>query len=96
MTDGTIDLITYDAYVLRLNVAILEYACLWSSSEEAYPIVGSNLHRALREFLAYTLAVHLNVSLPDTLDTIETNDMKSSCRFAWNEAEQEFSSSIDS
>lgn len=85
MAEGTRELAEYDALLLRLNVALLEYGCLWSGSKEPFPAIGSNLHSALRAFLSYALISSLNVSLPDTIDNILTGDLRSGCQLAWEE-----------
>lgn len=85
MSDGTKELAAYDAFLLRLNVALLEYGHLWSDSKEPHPALGPNLHNALRAYLSYALSARLNVSLPDVLDNISIGDMKSDCKFAWDQ-----------
>jgi hypothetical protein len=48
-----------------------------------YPKIDPGLHHALRNFLNYALAVHLNARLPDTLDHILIGDLRSYCYQAW-------------
>jgi hypothetical protein len=89
MVKGTKDLSVYEGYLLRLSAALLEYGQNWASSKDPYPQVGANVHDALEDLLSYVLAVRLNVSLPDALDSGAVRDMKSYCGFAWDSTETE-------
>lgn len=83
MIESTQDLIGCDLLTLRLNIALLEYGQLLEGSKQAYPQVGQNLHHALRDFLNYAMAIHLNANLPDPLDDITVGDMRDYCHSAW-------------
>jgi hypothetical protein len=85
MVEGTKGLPACDALVLKLDAALLEYGWLQSMPKQQHLQVGPSVHHALRDFLDYALAFHLNVSLPDPFDTISVRDLKSYCRSAWEE-----------
>ncbi len=84
MVQGTKDIAAPEAFLLRLNAAILEYGQLKQHPTDPYPRIGTSLHQALRDYLTYALAVHLNVTLPDPLDKLAVGDMKGSCHAAWD------------
>lgn len=78
--------------VLRLATALLDYGMSLRevAKPKSYPTLGPRVQDALRDFLDYALAVHLNVSLPDPLDKIWIGDMGRYCLAAWKKhAEQE-------
>jgi len=75
--------------LLRLNIAILQYAEDQVRSKHGFPKIGPTVHHALREFLSPQIAKHLGGTLPDPIDTVLVSDMKNYCRAAWNELETE-------
>jgi Holliday junction resolvase-like predicted endonuclease len=83
MIDGTKDLATSNALLLRLNVAILEYGQNRETPSKCYPPIGRTLHQSLHEYLKYMLAARLNLTLPDPLDEPAVSDLRNSCHFAW-------------
>jgi hypothetical protein len=85
--DADLDLPDCDLLVFRLNTALLEYGASQHAPKNPHPMIGRNLHDALRKYLEYALAHHLNTTLPDPLDTIGTSDMKEHCRIAWEHCE---------
>jgi hypothetical protein len=89
MIEGTESLIGCDLLILRLNIALLEYGRLLEGPGKAYPALGQNVHHALRDFLNFTIAVHLNATLPDSLDDTSVGDMRSYCRSAWQSFDTE-------
>ncbi len=80
------DTIGPDKLLLRLLTALLEYARL-QTPKKPFPLPGPGLHQALRAILDHAVATHLNVRLPDPLDTLEVADMRSYCHAAWEKLE---------
>ena len=85
MLENAMALPTADLRVLRLVVALLEYARRQGTAEGDYPQIPANIHYGLRDYLSYALARHLKVSMPDTLENILTGDMKDYCAYAWRD-----------
>jgi hypothetical protein len=83
MVEGSRGLEVYDNHLLRLCVALLEYALTWAGSKEPYPQIGTNIQVTLKDYLAFALAFRMNADLPDNLDKEGMNDMRSCCAFAW-------------
>jgi hypothetical protein len=82
-------LVGSDVLVLRVGVALLAYGQHQGDPKRPYPLLASNLHQAIRAYLSYALAIHLNTSLPDPLDKILVGDLKEYCRSAWEELRAE-------
>ena len=78
-----------DFLLLRLNVALLEYGMHQDPTKNPYPALLPNLHCAVRDFLDAALAIHLNNQLPDSLDRISVDDMRSYCQLAWDQLKAE-------
>ncbi|MHB1158617.1 MAG: type I restriction enzyme HsdR N-terminal domain-containing protein [Phycisphaerales bacterium] len=84
MIEGTQNLITPDAFALRINLALLEYGKL-QSSKTSFPRISQSLHHALRDYLDYALQIYLGVILPDTIDKGMWSDVRGQCSSAWEE-----------
>lgn len=73
-----------DILLLRLLTALLDYGQNRRDQRKPHPTIGVQLHRTLSDLMARTLAIHLNVSLPDSLDWVSVGDMRSYCRAGWD------------
>lgn len=73
-----------DILLLRLLTALLDYGQNRRDQRKPHPAIGPHLHRSLSELLARTLAVHLNVTLPDPLDWVSVGDMRNYCHAGWD------------
>lgn len=85
------DVPSADERVLRLAVALLAYGQEQSRppAKPEHSEVSPNMHQAVRAFLDYALAIHLNTKLPDPLDSTSVGDVQRSCAKAWEEAERD-------
>jgi len=73
-----------DALLIRLSVALLDYADMCSRRRQQFLEIPPQVHQTLREFLDLAFTVQLNVSLPDHIDTGIAGDVKSYCCLQWN------------
>jgi hypothetical protein len=89
MIEDAQGLIGCEVLVLRIGVALLAYGQDQDEPKRLYPLIGSNVHHAVRDYLSYAIALHFNANLPDTLDDIWVGDMKEYCRPAWEELGKE-------
>ncbi len=83
MIDGSTGEMGIDAYLVRLNIALLDYGRTYALTDGAFPAITPQVNEALRGFLSYAFATRLDIRLPSSLDAVLTSDMKSFCRPAW-------------
>lgn len=81
---GTAGLHVSDVLLIRLDVALLNYAERAARKSEQFLPLTPDIHRTLRDFLNYLLTIHFNTQVPDPIDTDSTSDVKSYCRIRSN------------
>lgn len=75
-----------DPLILRLAAAVLSVGEEAFHPTEAVSRISPTVHRTLRDFLSYSLAVYLDLSLPDPVDHGNMSDLRTQCSGAWDDA----------
>jgi hypothetical protein len=80
-----------DRLPLRLIVALLEYGRGQHPEDpkKRFPQISPSIHHTLREYLTEAFRIQLNVTVPDTLETIWNGDMRVYCTSAWENLQRE-------
>lgn len=91
IAETSADLPSGDERVLRVAVALLDYGRTQfrPKMKPHCPSIPKNVHEALRDFLNYSLAIHLDTKLPDPLDRISVAEVKECCSKAWEAMDQQ-------
>ena len=74
-----------DALVLRLDVALLDYAKKVFHKGNQFLPIGHLVHHALRDFLNYAFKTELDTQLPDPVDTGSMEQVKSFGSGGWED-----------
>jgi hypothetical protein len=74
-----------DILMLRLIAAVLDYGINAERKRQRFAVIQANLHHALRDFVQYQFKTKFDAVLPDPVDQILCNDVKTYCSRFWDD-----------
>lgn len=79
-----------DYHALRLIIALLQHGNNQRLSQKSFCELPGAVNHEFSDYLALAFSVNLGVNVPDRLDQIYTNDIRSLCEVAWKNFDKPF------